>query len=329
DDYKVQERFFRHYYNAFKDELPAVAKAPIATRSNLIRIYEKIIDVDLKERLDDILLCGGIYRRIVGNLDADEATTSFDEALADLTRVQGAPAEALLLYLMTYQDDLDLTEPQLKAVAETLTSFFVRRNLTGDPPTNALQRLFMSIIADVSSMTGRQIVDRICKRLRGVASSDRAFHTKLTGPLYNENADVARYILVALARADMTNETFTDLWEREGKHYRWTIEHILPQGPGLPKEWLTMLGGADSAAAIQQQHVHRLGNLTITGYNSTLGNRSFHSKKIRKDSKGNFVGFKNGFPLNADVVEAAQWTAAEIDDRTKKLAKRVLSLFPL
>ncbi|MGB5797204.1 MAG: DUF262 domain-containing protein [Mycolicibacter algericus] len=329
DDYKVQERFFRHYYNAFKDELPPVPKAPIATRSNLIRIYEKIIAVDLQERLDDILLCGGVYRRIVGNLDADEATTSFDEALADLTRVQGAPSEALLLYLMIYQDDLCLTEPLLTEVAETLTSFFVRRNLTGVPPTNALQRLFMSIIAEVANMNGNQIVETVRKRLRSVSSSDAAFFTKLTSPLYNENADVARYILIALARADMTTETFTDLWEREGKHYKWTIEHILPQGPGLPKEWLTMLGGANAAAAIQQQHVHRLGNLTITGYNSTLGNRSFHSKKIRKDSKGRFVGFKNGLPLNADVVDAAHWTADEIDSRTEKLAKRVLKLFPL
>ncbi|HEX3721440.1 MAG TPA: HNH endonuclease family protein [Nitrolancea sp.] len=140
---------------------------------------------------------------------------------------------------------------------------------------------------------------------------------------------MARYILVALAQEIMTTETFTDLWEREGNHFKWTIEHILPQGLGLPKEWLAMLGGADKASVIQQQHVHRLGNLTITGYNSTLSNRSFQAKKIRKDSKGRFVGFKNGLALNADVVEATQWTAAEINDRTEKLAEQVLKLFPL
>ncbi|WP_120770997.1 DUF262 domain-containing protein, partial [Mycobacterium syngnathidarum] len=84
DDYKVQERFFRHYYNAFNDELPSVPKAPIATRSNLIRIYDRVIDIDLERRLEDILLCGGVYRRIVGNLDADEKTNAFDDALANL-----------------------------------------------------------------------------------------------------------------------------------------------------------------------------------------------------------------------------------------------------
>lgn len=329
DDYKIQERFFRHYYNAFKDELPAVPKTPIATRSNLIRIYEKVIATDLEKRLEDILLCGEVYRRIVGNLQYDEPRTALDEALANLARVQGAPSEALLLYLMTYQDDLDLTEAMLESITEILTSFFVRRNLTGDPATNVLQRLFMSIIADVSRMTGQQIVAAVRKRLRKVVSDDAAFYAKLLGPLYNENADVTRYILVALAQAGMTNETFRDLWERDGKQYRWTIEHILPQGPGLPKEWQNMLGGAEKAAAIQQQHVHRIGNLTITGYNSTLGNKSFHFKKNRKDANKNFVGFKNGLALNADVVEADQWTEDEIEARTVTLADRVLKLFPL
>ncbi|HEX3721439.1 MAG TPA: DUF262 domain-containing protein [Nitrolancea sp.] len=135
DDYKTQERFFRHYYNAFKDELPLVPKAPVATRSNLIKIYEKIIATDLEKRLEDILLCGAVYRRIVGNLDAEEPRTALDGALANLARVQGAPSEALLLYLMTYRDDLKLTDSLLKSIAETLVSFFVRRNLTGDPAT--------------------------------------------------------------------------------------------------------------------------------------------------------------------------------------------------
>lgn len=329
DDYQTQERFFRHYYNAFKDELPTVSKAPIATRSNLIRIYEKLISTDVENRLADIIYCGGVYRRIIGNLDAEQQKNDLDEAFADLARVQGAPSEALLLYLMTYRNDLQLNDKQLTAITETLTSFFVRRNLTGDPATNALQRLFISIIGEASGMTGQAIVDSVRRRLRKVASNDTTFYAKLVGPLYNENAVVTRYILVALARESMTTETFTDLWEREGKHFKWTIEHILPQGPGLPKEWIAMLGGPDVAAAIQQQHVHRLGNLTITGYNSTLGNRSFQFKKNRKDSKGNFVGFKNLLPLNDDVVQATEWTATEIEARTEKLAKQVLKLFPL
>ena len=124
-------------------------------------------------------------------------------------------------------------------------------------------------------------------------------------------------------------ETFVNLWEREGNHYKWSIEHILPQGPRLPKEWVAMLGGLETATAVQQEHVHRLGNLTITGYNSTLGNRSFDDKKKRKDGKGNYVGFKNGLALNGDVAAATTWTEAQISQRSEKLVKQALKIFAL
>src|SRR5699024_7081178 len=47
DSYSTQERFLRHYYNAFKSELPDVPNAYVATKSNLIRIYEKVLGQDL------------------------------------------------------------------------------------------------------------------------------------------------------------------------------------------------------------------------------------------------------------------------------------------
>lgn len=40
DDYSVQERFFRQYYNAFKSELKSVVSVPVATKSNLMHLYE-------------------------------------------------------------------------------------------------------------------------------------------------------------------------------------------------------------------------------------------------------------------------------------------------
>jgi hypothetical protein len=80
---------------------------------------------------------------------------------------------------------------------------------------------------------------------------------------------------------------------------------------------------------VRQQHVHTLGNLTITGYNSNLANKSFDSKKNRVDAKGNYIGFRNQLSLNHDVAEAEKWTADEIISRTHKLAELTLELFPL
>ena len=129
----------------------------------------------------------------------------------------------------------------------------------------------------------------------------------------------------------MTKETWRDLWRMENKHSVWTIEHIFPQGENIPKSWVTMigLGNKETAEAIQQTHVHKLGNLTITGFNSALGTKNFLEKRDRVDSVGNPIGYKNGLKLNQDLAIAETWSAEHIDARTTKLVEQVLNLFNL
>jgi len=50
-----------------------------------------------------------------------------------------------------------------------------------------------------------------------------------------------------------------------------------------------MLGDAAAATDAQEVEVHRLRNLTITAYNSTLSNKSFTGKRERVDSAGRFI----------------------------------------
>lgn len=92
----------------------------------------------------------------------------------------------------------------------------------------------------------------------------------------------------------MTRETLVDLWRFESKQFVWTIEHIFPQGENIPTSWVTMIADGDTQKAreFQQSHVHRLGNLTISGFNSSLGNKSFEDKRDRTDKQNRFVGYK-------------------------------------
>ena len=131
----------------------------------------------------------------------------------------------------------------------------------------------------------------------------------------------------------MTAETMTDLWARSGKgnNYIWTIEHIFPQGENIPDSWVQMIAGGDRAKAeeIQQEWVHRLGNLTITGFNSTLGNKSFEEKRNRKDRQDRYVGYRNGLSLNDDLLETNTWDKEQIERRTDKLIEKVLQLYKM
>ncbi len=338
DDYAIQERFFRQYYNAFKEELNGPFRkkedkkkdplGPVATRSNLIEIYEKLINHDAKGCLEKISKAGELYSLVLSRTQ-DDTLNNLEKPLKDLERIQGAPSYLLLLYLLVRRAEMQLTKEHLSEIVSLLVRFFVRRNLTDTPPTRDLTRLFMAMIDDLAGTAGMALVEVVRKKLRSASASDELFRKNLEGAIYEENSGVTRFILCALAEQGMTRETWVDLWRVENKHFVWTIEHIFPQGENIPQSWVDMIADGDQKKAreYQETHVHKLGNLTISGFNSVLGNKSFEDKRDRTDQKGRPVGYKNGLKLNEDLVNAEKWSIEQIDDRTTRLVHEAIGLF--
>jgi uncharacterized protein with ParB-like and HNH nuclease domain/predicted transport protein len=99
-----------------------------------------------------------------------------------------------------------------------------------------------------------------------------------------------------------------------------TIEHVMPQNEDLRPEWRTVLGG--EWQAVQQVWLHRLGNLTLTGYNSTYSDRPFAEKKT-------ISGGFNDSPLrlNKFIREQSTWDAAAMEQRGKQLAEKALAVW--
>lgn len=328
DNYAVQERFLRHYYNAFKSELPDIPNAPVATKTKLIRIYEKLLSGDLRAATDSLVAASRVYGQVNCVLEIDSPTV-LDESLRQLMRAHGSPSYVLVMWLLSKRQVLGLTESHLVTIVRRLTSFFVRRNLTGYPQTYGLPKLFMTIVENLTGGIGDGVVEEIVQRLYDVSSGDDEFRRCLEGPIYEENTDVARFVLATLSEDSMTKETWTDLWAQEKGHFVWTIEHILPQGPNLPRAWIDALGGPESAARAQLAHVHQLGNLTITAYNSTLGNKSFMEKRDRTDARGNPIGYRNRLSLNSGLAAKQSWNVADIEERTRTLTDKIVARFPL
>ena len=336
-EYRDQERFFRQFYNAFKGQWAlAVANAPVATRSKLITIFEEMLQGDFAIFADRMDRATSAYGQIICVRPDEETPTSLTRALLDLSRVEGTPSYILMLSLLVNRDEFELSDDDLVEICHLLISFFVRRNLTNTPPTYALDRLFISIVENWELGKDLSPIERIRTPLLAVSSSDTIFLEKLSGPIYDENSSITRFILIQLAQEHMNDEIWTDLWIRDkagdSKHrYRWTIEHVIPQGENMPTAWIEMLGGEEEAERVLNEDVHKLGNLTITGYNSTLGNLSFGEKKDRKNPKEptKYVGYRNGLGINAELVEADSWNSADVERRTEDLAKQVLLKFPL
>lgn len=341
DDYATQERFFRQNYDAFRRDMnrPFVqeggAQLPlgsVATRSNLLKIYEKRIGQDpgALEVLDELISNSAIYSQIIG-IDREGMDHRLERQLVEIARAQGVPSYLMLLYLMKRKSEIGLDDGLLTGIVSLLAKFFVRRNVTDAPPTRDLERLFISICEGIEDeqLEGTDVARYIKRRLVDVSSSDATFKRCLEGPIYDVNPDMTRYILTVLAEPSLTKE-MKGLWDRyPSGSYVWTIEHVFPQGANIPASWVDMVGGGDKARAleIQSAYVHTLGNLTITGYNSKLSNMPFLEKRDRRDSNGANVGYRNGLNLNEDLVSVDCWTKERIETRTEKLVELALQAF--
>jgi hypothetical protein len=338
DEVNVQERFFRQYYNAFRDELngeqPVEGKgkyrlgAALATKTTLLDLYEHMINDGLEIFLNNLERESQNYALLINH--DENANEETKKALLNLERIQGAPSYISLLYILSKKKELDVSNELFIKIVNFLIKFFVRRNITDTPNTNKLTKIFMNLNNSLKEKKGNEVYEEIKKTLTSQSASNQKFEEKLRGPVYDENTDAARFLLCFYEEKFNTKEHLVDLWCQENKKYVWTIEHIFPEGSNIPKHWVDMIGEGDCSKAkeYQDKYVHTLGNLTITGYNSNLGNMAFDKKKNRqKDGKD--IGYKNGLKLNEDVVSEDSWTIQKIMDRTDKLVAEFMKDFDL
>ncbi len=105
-----------------------------------------------------------------------------------------------------------------------------------------------------------------------------------------------------------------------------SIEHVMPQNEELRAEWKAMLG--PEWKNMQEIWLHRLGNITLTGYNSEYSDLPFEQKKTLIDREGKQVGF-NFSPLRLNTYIRAQqvWTATEMETRGKELASKAVGIW--
>jgi predicted transport protein len=95
----------------------------------------------------------------------------------------------------------------------------------------------------------------------------------------------------------------------------------MPQNDRLRPEWRKMLG--ENWKDVQKTWLHRLGNLTLTGYNSTYSDRPFEEKKT---IKGGFA--ESAARLNKFVRDQPAWGAETMKVRTDALAQQAIEAWP-
>ncbi len=329
EDYSIQERFLRHFYNAYKNESEINVKGRTkALRSNLIEIYDTLIKRDAINFFDRLYKSSEFYNQLIYP-NNESNSKKVKDSLTDLINIGAAPSYAFLLYVF---EKHQLNDNEKVELIEFLVKYFVRRNITDTPPTRDLDNIFIEIISKLHE-NKVYVFSIVLDSLKEKMASTTLFENKLKGKIYDENSGATRFILCKLEETNnKTKETFVDLWARDEKgKFIWTIEHIFPQGQNIPEDWIEMIadGDKDKAKEMQDEYVHQIGNLTLTGYNSKLSNFSFNKKRDRTNKEGIYVGYKNGLFLNKDLKDETEWKQEKIVERGNKIRKMIIDLFKI
>ena len=100
----------------------------------------------------------------------------------------------------------------------------------------------------------------------------------------------------------------------------YSIEHIMPQH--LTPVWIKELG--EDYEAVHETWLHRLANLTLTGYNSKYSNSAFQEKRDMKN------GFHDShLHMNVWIAQQDHWRLEELETRNQILMQKALAIWPL
>ncbi|MGL4739354.1 MAG: DUF262 domain-containing protein [Sarcina sp.] len=138
----------------------------------------------------------------------------------------------------------------------------------------------------------------------------------LQSDLYRLGSKKIIYILNKIENYD--NKEIIDFKELiESK--KLSVEHIMPQR--LNKMWKIALG--KEYKRIHQEYIHTIGNLTLTGYNSNMGNKTFQEKCYMSK------GFKQSrLLINKYIAKQQEWNEKQIIERGLFLFNIIIKIFP-
>lgn len=219
-------------------------------------------------------------------------------------------------FLLKLYDDYSrqiLIKEDFKKILQVVISYLWRRAIC-EIPTNSLSKTFATLYQAVDK---EDYVNSIIKAFVFKSSykrfpSDYEVREKLqTKDIYHFR--LRKYLLEAL-------ENYYHKEPIDLNTANYTIEHIMPQNIEHNLSWQQMLG--EDWQEVHSLYLHTLGNLTITGYNAEMSNKSFW-EKVNGES-----GFKHShLKLNESIAQCDVWNKKAIQRRTNILTDIILKIW--
>ena len=304
-DYSKLDDFFTLYI-MYKTSKPVKSRQ---LYSNFVKLF-KDCGYTQEGMLKELRYYAEIYEAFV--YDSKKYSCSINRSLWKLRVLNQSTCYPFLLHLFDDFSNGVIDEKTVEEVLKLIVSYLLRRLVCG-VPSNSLRGLFIYLYNRLFKVISnkQKYYQTLNKFLFSVSSKDvvpseSEFDRALQKANVYGNIALCRFLLLDIENGD-SKETLSS--------ENLTIEHIMPQT--LSADWNYI------KPEEHEEFVHTLGNLSVTGYNSELSNKSFLEKKaiIQENSKAVI--------LNCDVIDKKSWTIRDIKNRAKRLAKIILERYKI
>jgi len=273
---------------------------------------------DLMEALDELRELSNVYARLLNpQLEKDTVISR------ELGYIRTLEINVAYPFLMpVYRDFVagDISRDEFASVLRLVQSYVWRRFILG-LPTNALNKIFMSLY------------DRV-DHGEYLASIELSLMQRSGTQRFPRDAEV----LAMLKDKDLystKSRTRTYFFDRLENHNNRepvdvtmpaiTVEHIFPQNPETG--WRSVLD-PDDYSLLGEKYLNTVGNLTLSGNNGRLGNKTFLDKRDMNENGGE-QGYRfSRLWLNRDLQGLERWGVEQVEARTERIAKRFLEVWP-
>lgn len=222
---------------------------------------------------------------------------------------------SLMLELLKRREQGSVGNEELERALHLIESYLVRRLLMGQS-TQGLNRIFPQIL---NQLEEGEPVDLQVQRLlstgrRHFASDEAVRKSVMESPYFLNGRRLHRSVVLRWLEESFNSKEPVDT-------SKLSMEHIMPQT--LNAAWRAELGavyGEDQVDEVHNATVHTLGNLTLTGYNSEMGNKPFGLKKS--------AYMASGLALNRSLERFDAWGPEQIKQRADMLTEQIISTWP-
>lgn len=305
--------FIRDYLTLRNKKIPNKNKVYAEFKS----LYPNKKEDAYNQELENIKSLSAHYKKLVNPSVVSDS--GIRRELEYINRLEINVSYPFLLQVFEDAENGLLSKEDLIKTLKLIQSYSWRRFIVG-LPTNALNKIFMSLYAEVDT---EEYYDSIAKALlkkKGSAkfpTNDDLKTALKDKDLYNTQPKNRNYLFEML-------ENYNNREYVNTNNEQITIEHIFPRNPN--EDWLSDLS-SEEYFLFKEKHLNTIGNLTLSGNNGALSNKSFLAKK-EMNKEGNEQGYNySRLWLNTYLKKLNNWDVSKYEERLGIIYDRFLKIW--